>query len=115
MPEQDPEILIQRAETAALNLGLEFEAFRHGLPFFTEPDSPFVRQATELAGHQKSRTVSYGTDGGVLEELKHKVVLGPGSIAQAHTADEWITLKQLTAGTEMYAKFIRHYCGTQAS
>ena len=115
MPEQDPEILMQRAETVAQNLGLEFEAFRHGLPFFTEPGSPFVRQATELAGHQKSRTVSYGTDGGVLKELKHKVVLGPGSIAQAHTADEWITLKQLTAGTEMYAKFIRHYCGTQAS
>jgi acetylornithine deacetylase len=39
------------------------------------------------------------------------VVLGPGNIAQAHTADEWIALDQLEQGTALYAALIRHYCG----
>lgn len=115
MPDQDPEILMARAELAARECGLQFEVFRHGDPFFTSPDSEFVKQATKLAGRQKSLTVSYGTDGGVLKELENKIVLGPGSIAQAHTIDEWISLEQLELGTDLFATFIRHYCGTKLS
>ncbi len=115
MPDQDPEILMERAESAARQCGLQFEAFRHGGPFFTDPDSEFVRQATKLAGREKSLTVSYGTDGGVLKELNNKIVFGPGSIAQAHTVDEWISLEQLELGTDMFATFIRHYCGSNPS
>ena len=115
MPDQDPEILMTRAESAARQCGLQFEVFRHGDPFFTSPDSEFVKQATTLAGRQKSLTVSYGTDGGVLKELENKIVLGPGSIAQAHTFDEWISLEQLELGTDLFATFIRHYCGNKAS
>jgi acetylornithine deacetylase/succinyl-diaminopimelate desuccinylase-like protein len=34
------------------------------------------------------------------------VVFGPGSIAQAHTADEWIDLGQLTAAVEVLAAVV---------
>ena len=34
------------------------------------------------------------------------VVWGPGDIAQAHTADEWITLEQLERGTDMLTRFL---------
>jgi len=34
------------------------------------------------------------------------VVLGPGSIAQAHTADEWIDLGQLDAMTEIFVALL---------
>jgi len=33
------------------------------------------------------------------------LVFGPGSIAQAHTADEWIDLEQLQRAKEIYARF----------
>ena len=44
------------------------------------------------------------------EALEKLLVFGPGSIAQAHTHDEWIALEQLERGTEMYARLIRHWC-----
>ena len=34
------------------------------------------------------------------------VALGPGSIAQAHTADEWITVEDLQAGTAFFENFL---------
>jgi acetylornithine deacetylase len=33
------------------------------------------------------------------------VVFGPGSIAQAHTVDEWIDLDQLQLASEIYYRF----------
>jgi len=41
--------------------------------------------------------VSFGTEAGLFQEVAGvpTVVVGPGSIAQAHTADEWIDVAQL--------------------
>jgi acetylornithine deacetylase/succinyl-diaminopimelate desuccinylase-like protein len=38
-------------------------------------------------------------------------LLGPGSIEQAHTVDEWIALDQLKAAPEAYATVIRTFLG----
>jgi acetylornithine deacetylase len=35
------------------------------------------------------------------------VVCGPGSIAQAHTADEWIAVEQVEQAAEVYYRFLR--------
>ena len=35
------------------------------------------------------------------------VALGPGSIAQAHTADEWISVQDLEEGAQFFEKFLR--------
>ena len=37
------------------------------------------------------------------------VVFGPGSIAQAHTADEWLALDQLALAAEVYYRFAAGY------
>jgi acetylornithine deacetylase/succinyl-diaminopimelate desuccinylase-like protein len=34
------------------------------------------------------------------------VALGPGSIAQAHTADEWIAVSDLEEGADFFEKFL---------
>ena len=36
------------------------------------------------------------------------LVYGPGDIAQAHTADEWVALDQLSEVTESYTRIIAH-------
>jgi acetylornithine deacetylase/succinyl-diaminopimelate desuccinylase-like protein len=36
-------------------------------------------------------------------------LLGPGSVEQAHTVDEWVALEQLTAAKEAYATVIRSF------
>lgn len=47
--------------------------------------------------------VGYGTDASSFSRAGiPAVVLGPGDIAQGHTADEWIDLSQLNAGADVY-------------
>ena len=47
--------------------------------------------------------VGYGTDASSFSRAGiPAVVLGPGDIAQGHTADEWIELDQLRAGADVY-------------
>lgn len=110
MPGQEPDILIERARRAAVANGLEFEVKINAPPLYVAPDSPFVREALALAGRNTAATVSYGTDGALFGGLRHKIVCGPGDIAQAHTHDEFITLAALDAGTALFEKMIRRWC-----
>ncbi|MDB5342786.1 MAG: peptidase [Schlesneria sp.] len=110
MPGQDGDQLVKRAEAAAERCGLDFKFECRGLPLSGDPDSEFVRDTLGLAKRPAAKTVSYGTDGVCFTELKQILVLGPGSILQAHTDDEWISLQQLDAGTAIYEQMIRRWC-----
>jgi acetylornithine deacetylase len=49
-----------------------------------------------LAGQNQTHAVSYATEAGLFQDAgSPSVVIGPGDIAQAHTADEWITKDQV--------------------
>jgi acetylornithine deacetylase len=59
------------------------------------------------AGAGRRVAARYGTNAGVYAAAGvPSVVFGPGSIAQAHTADEWIDLGQLTAAVEVLAAVV---------
>ncbi|MFP6768001.1 MAG: M20 family metallopeptidase [Planctomycetaceae bacterium] len=111
MPGQEVDVLIDRARAKAEECGIDFQVKSRAEPLYIEPGSPFVREVLELAQRETPTTVCYGTDGGMLTELKNMVVIGPGDIAQAHTHDEWIALEQLERGTDLYARMIEHWCG----
>ena len=102
--------LIDRARDIAERCGAEFELLESGQPLYMDPDSEFVGEVLALSGNRHARTVCYGTDGAVLSGMERLVVMGPGDIAQAHTADEWIDLEQLESGTELYSALIRRWC-----
>ncbi|RDD61746.1 acetylornithine deacetylase [Ferruginivarius sediminum] len=52
----------------------------------------------ELTGQNQSGVVSYGTEGGVFQAHGFStVVVGPGSIDQAHQPDEYLEVEQLDA------------------
>ena len=110
MPGQNAEELVARAELTAHQLGLEFRRECAGLPLYGNPKSEYVGETLKVAGRTQSQTVCYGTDGVMFTELKQTLVLGPGSIQQAHTDDEWISLEQLAQGTDVYEKLIRRWC-----
>ena len=109
MPNIDVQPLIDRTQQAAEQNGLELEVIVNQ-PFFRDADSDFVAQSIELANRNKTRSVCYATDASVFSEMENLIVFGPGSIDQAHTSKEWISLEQLSLGTEMYDKMIRHWC-----
>ena len=65
-------------------------------PFGAERTSEVVALALKLTGQNETYGVSYGTEAGLFQEAgAPAVVCGPGSIAQAHTADEWIDESQI--------------------
>lgn len=85
---------------------LAVEMIRSHRPLFTPPDHPGVR-ALEAAG---GRCVGapWFCDGSVLSAAGiPSVAAGPGSIAQAHTADEWLDVAELRAGVEFYKRFLQ--------
>ncbi len=110
MPGQDAESLLDRARQAAERCGLKFVIAGRGRPLYVDPQSPFIAEVLRLAGKAAPRTVAYGTDGAMLGEMQHLVVMGPGDIAQAHTHDEWISLEQLDLGTNLYGRLIEAWC-----
>ena len=71
----------------------------------------YVQSVVQQAGYAGQRIgVPYGTDAQAfsLHQIA-TVVLGPGSIDQAHTKDEWIEVEQLTAAAELYYQLITQF------
>lgn len=65
-------------------------------PFASAADSEVVALAMQLAGTNETHAVSYATEAGLFQDAgSPSVVCGPGDIAQAHTADEWIAASEL--------------------
>ncbi len=65
-------------------------------PFAAAPNSEAVALALRWAERNETRAVSYATEAGLFQEAgAPAVVCGPGSIAEAHTANEWIGVEQL--------------------
>ncbi len=76
-------------------------------PLETDPNSPLVRAFMENAGQRGARGVDYFTDAAVLAAGGTPcVVFGPGDIAQAHTAREWVSVSSLRRATAMVRRFL---------
>jgi acetylornithine deacetylase len=62
----------------------------------------------ELLGCGKAVGVPYGTDASTISAAGvPSVVFGPGSIDQAHTADEWLPIDELTKASDALYEFVR--------
>lgn len=65
-------------------------------PFAADPASEVVSLVMALAQQNKTFAVSYATEAGLFQDAgAPSVVCGPGDIAQAHTANEWVAVEQL--------------------
>ena len=65
-------------------------------PFIAAPQSELTALVLKLAGQNETFAVSYATEAGLFQEAgAPAIICGPGDIAQAHTADEWIAKAQL--------------------
>ncbi|MFO1142747.1 MAG: acetylornithine deacetylase [Amaricoccus sp.] len=107
------------AEAARRQAALQFRhphasiafATRMSLPGFIA-DPAAEQLARELTGDHERHLVSYQTEAGHFQAHGlPTVICGPGSIAQAHQPDEFITAEQLDAGSA----FIRRLIGRLAA
>ncbi|WP_347312979.1 acetylornithine deacetylase [Defluviimonas sp. SAOS-178_SWC] len=68
-------------------------------PLVPEADGNAERLARALTGDNGTHVVSYGTEAGHFQKAGYSaVVCGPGDIAQAHQADEFIEVSEFEAG-----------------
>jgi acetylornithine deacetylase len=95
----DPRLRLEREEPFVVDWALD-----------TPPDAAIVAAMIDAARALGTPATpigaAYGTDASKLWALAGvpSVVLGPGSIAQAHTADEYVSLDDLTAAAALYTQ-----------
>jgi acetylornithine deacetylase/succinyl-diaminopimelate desuccinylase-like protein len=74
----------------------------------TDPRLPLVRQFFAAVGQADAAGAQYFCDAAVLAAAGiPAVVFGPGDIAQAHTADEWIAPAQVERAKNLLLKFVK--------
>jgi acetylornithine deacetylase/succinyl-diaminopimelate desuccinylase-like protein len=77
-------------------------------PLETDAAHPWVAALLRAARQRLPAGVNFFCDAAVLAGGGIPcVVFGPGDIAQAHTADEWIAVAQLERASRMLAEFLR--------
>jgi acetylornithine deacetylase len=78
------------------------------LPLETSSKLPLVRHFLRSVGQTRPAGVDFFCDAAVLAAGGiPSVVFGPGDIAQAHTADEWISLAALERGKYLLLNFLK--------
>lgn len=82
-----------------------------GIPSFeTSQNASLVKMAERLTGHT-AEAVAFGTEAPFLQALgMETIVMGPGSINQAHQPDEFLALDQIKPTVEILKKLIQRYC-----
>ena len=94
-----------KAEHESASVDFEVLAAVPGLD--TPADAETTSLGRELGGVPSDDKVTYGTEAGQFSGAgMEAVVCGPGDIAQAHTANEWIELDQLVACEEFVGRLI---------
>jgi len=100
-------------EDIALKYGLEIELsplIEPVPPFELSADSELVRLCETLT-KSTSEAVAFATEAPILQTLgMETIVMGAGSIDQAHQPDEFLALDQIQPMTEILRSLISHYC-----
>jgi acetylornithine deacetylase len=75
----------------------------------TPPDAEVVRFVQSLTGANGTIKVAFGTEGGLFDQRLGvpTVICGPGSMAQGHKPDEFVTVEQVERCRTMLAALVR--------
>lgn len=77
----------------------------------TPADAPVVNFIKELSGCSETSTVAYAAEAGQFSQAGFQAVIcGPGSIAQAHRANEFVSQEQLDLCDALLRRLIDRFC-----
>lgn len=89
---------------------ISVEPLVNSVPPFDNGSSELAQAAARLSGHE-AQSVAFTTEGPFLQALgMDTVIMGPGSIDQAHQPDEYMELAQVKPCVEILQALIRQYC-----
>ncbi|MDE0093728.1 MAG: acetylornithine deacetylase [Gammaproteobacteria bacterium] len=109
--------VVSRLEEQLIQLGskldsdIEFKLVMPPIePFKTPSSSRFIQLMEKLSG-RPSGTVAFGTEAPFLQQMGiETVIFGPGSIDQAHQANEYLSLAQIEPAKRALSQLIHEYC-----
>jgi len=109
IPGEDPAEVWRHYERRLKPLGAELDAPMLEDPALeTSSEAGVVALARELLGDPVG--VPYGSDASKLSRAGiPSIVVGPGSIDQAHTAEEWVDLGQVERAFEFYREMMKRF------
>lgn len=98
-------------------LARELDGFNCHLQLLHDPVPAFENADSDIAGYVESLTdsspqsVAFGTEAPYLKALHlDTVVVGPGSIDQAHQPNEYLSLSQIDPAVNLLRSLISRYC-----
>ena len=94
---------------------LTYESLFPGIPSFETPATSALVEAAERLTGCHSDAVNYATEAPFLQQLgMETIVLGPGSIDQAHQPDEYLAQDQIEPCVQLLRGLIERFCLTPA-
>ncbi|HGH6026800.1 TPA: acetylornithine deacetylase [Vibrio mimicus] len=72
-------------------------------------DHPFIHGISEIC-EQEAQTVNYCTEAPFLQQVCPTLVLGPGSIVQAHQPDEFLAFEFIDPTVRVLSRAMQKYC-----
>ena len=102
----DPSPVLQAVHGAAGRFGVTVSEAREGFPPELPSDHALVRLCSDAVG-KPAGTAPYGTDASELQAIAPCVVLGPGDIAEAHTATEKVRIAELVDAVPVLMGIVR--------
>ena len=90
--------------------GIDFEEILDYPALDVPSGHALVTLAKKLAGRNSHAKVSFGTEAGLFVSMADipAIVVGPGSIAQAHKPDEYVEMSELLACADFVERLIGH-------
>lgn len=89
---------------------VEIRHLHDGIPGYECEHSAQVVQVVEKLLGEKCDAVNYCTEAPFIQQLCPTLVLGPGSIGQAHQPDEFLELKYIEPTKELLTKLVHYFC-----
>ncbi len=92
-------------------LSVEIESLSSGVPAFEIPESSTLVTMCERLTGKASGSVAFGTEAPYFSQLgMETVIMGPGSINQAHQADEYLPMDQILPTVEVVRHLVNQFC-----
>ena len=116
LPGQSPELINQKmdkmlSQQRDKKIGVEQNVLSWVPAFEAKQVDRTLTVLSTILGQQEALAVPFATEAGILQEGGFPtVVCGPGDIAQAHTADEWIDPLQLALCEQFLTQLIKQIC-----
>ena len=103
IPGMDPEFITDLLRQRVSNIEIDL---KRSQPLRTDPSHPLISQLESLGS--KLVGAPWFCDAAIFASHGFpSVAIGPGSIAQAHTADEFIRVADLEAGADFFLRFLK--------